>query len=263
MGSEPRLANKAAVITGANQGIGAATARAFAAEGARLCLLDRKTDGIGAVAEAARGLGAEAFHKAMDVTDPEQVEAAMRAAQQRFGRIDVLVNCAGVFHSAPLVDYRIEDWNRVMAVNVTGVMLCCQAALKRMVPQGYGKIVNLASLAGKRGDKLVAAYSASKHAVIGITRCAALEAAEHGITVNAICPGYVNTDMYEGLLRDLGGQLGQGDADRFRARMLKNVPLGRMIEPEEIAALAVYLASPESDGMTGQALSLAGGMLQG
>ena len=225
--------------------------------------MDRKTDRIGAVAEAARGLGAEAFHEAMDVTDPKQVEAAMQAAQERFGRIDVLVNCAGVFHSAPFVDYRIEDWNRVMAVNVTGVMLCCQAALKRMVPQGYGKIVNLASLAGKRGDKLVSAYSASKHAVIGITRCVALEGAEYGITVNAICPGYVNTDMYEGLLRDLGGQLGQGDADRFRARMLKNVPLGRLIEPEEIAALAVYLASPESDGMTGQALSLAGGMLQG
>ena len=258
----PRLQGRAAVITGANQGIGAATARAFAAQGARLHLWDRRSDGMDALLEAARAAGVAADVREVDVTDPRQVEAAMRAAEAELGRVEILVNCAGVFHSAPLVDYPLEEWERVMRVNVTGTLLCCQAALKRMIPRRYGKIVNLASIAGRRGNSLVAAYAASKHAVVGLTRSAALEMAPHGITVNAICPGYINTEMFDTLLEQMGSQSGQSDPESLRRSMLRNVPIGRMIEPEEIAGVAVFLASAESDGMTGQALVYSGGMVQ-
>jgi galactitol 2-dehydrogenase len=259
---QPRLHGRCAVITGANQGIGAATARRFAREGARLHLWDRRSDGIAAVLEAARAEGVTAAAREMDVTDPGQVEAAMAAAEAELGRIDVLVNCAGIFHAAPLVETRVEDWNRVMAVNVTGTLLCCQAALRRMIPRGYGKIVNLASIAGRRGNKLVSAYAASKHAVIGLTRSAAMEVAEHGITVNAICPGYVNTEMFDSVLGAFGSPQGIDDPEKMRRNMLRSVPLGRMQEPEEIAGVAVYLASAESDGMTAQTLVYDGGLVQ-
>jgi len=161
-----------------------------------------------------------------------------------------------------VVDYRLEDWERVMKVNVTGTLLCNQAALRRMIPRGYGKIVNLASIAGRRGNAWVSAYAASKHAVMGLTRAAAMEAARHGITVNAICPGYVNTDMFDALLVDMGGLAGRDDPEAFRQTLLRNVPLGRMTEPEEVAATALFLASADSDGMTGQGLMVTGGMLQ-
>jgi NAD(P)-dependent dehydrogenase (short-subunit alcohol dehydrogenase family) len=257
-----RLQDRAAVITGANQGIGAATARAFAQAGARLHLWDLNTDGLEAVAAEARAEGADAHTRRVDVTDPAQVEAAMAEANRALGRVDALVHCAGVFHSAPLVDYALEDWNRVMTINVTGTLLCCQAALRRMLPQRYGKIVNLASIAGRRGNRYVSAYAASKHAVVGLTRSLALEVAAQGITVNAICPGYVNTAMFDSVLRTMGANVGFEDAERFRETMLKASPIPRMTEPSEIAAVAVFLASAESDGMTAQCIVYDGGMVQ-
>jgi NAD(P)-dependent dehydrogenase (short-subunit alcohol dehydrogenase family) len=195
------------------------------------------------------------------VTDGARVEAALAEAAGRLGGLDVLVNCAGVFHAAPIAELTRADFERVMAVNVTGTLLCTQAALRHMVPRKSGSIVNFSSISGRRGDKYVTAYSASKHAVIGITRCVAMEMAGHGIRVNAICPGYIDTEMYEGVLREIGGRQGSDDPERFRAVLLKTVPIGRMIAPAEIARLAVYLAAPESAGMTGQALALDGGMV--
>ena len=258
MPSARRLQERCAVITGANQGIGAATARVFAREGAHLHLWDRRSDGMAALLADAHAAGARASAREVDVTDPAQVEAAMQAAQTELGRVDILVNCAGVFHSAPLLDYPLAEWERVMRVNLTGTLLCCQAALRRMIPQGYGKIVNLASIAGRRGHRRTSAYAASKHAVIGLTRAAAMEVAEHGITVNAICPGYVDTEMFAGVLTGLGS----GDPERTRETMLRAVPIGRMTAPEEIAGVALFLASAESDGMTAQALVYDGGMVQ-
>ena len=130
-----------------------------------------------------------------------------------------------------------------------------------MVPAGSGRIINMASIAGKSGAPLTSAYNASKHAVIGLTRCLAMEFAEHGITANAICPGLVNTELFDGLLRKVGAERGYSDPEALRKTMLKSVPLGRMIEPAEIANLAVFLASSDADGMTGQAITISGGKL--
>jgi NAD(P)-dependent dehydrogenase (short-subunit alcohol dehydrogenase family) len=256
-----RLQGKAAVITGANRGIGRATAEAFAAEGASLMLCDLDGANLPEIASAAGELGVEAAHRVTDVTRPEDVEAVMAEAEGAFGRIDVLVNCAGIFQSLKFLDYSLEDWNRVLAVNVTGTMLCCQAALRRMTVRGSGKIVNLASVAGRMGGPLRAGYSASKHAVIGLTRCLALEFAGAGITVNAICPGMVDTDMFAEVVRGDAENLGRKDHENMLAELMKRSPQGRYIQPQEIAALAVYLASPAADAMTGQAITLDGGMV--
>lgn len=261
MATGGRLMGKSTVITGANQGIGRAIALAFAAQGADLFLTDIKTERLEELAQAARRHGIEAEWRQADVTRAGEIDATMAAAEAKFGKIDVLVNNAGIWHSEAVLDYREEDWSRVMAVNVTGTFLASQAALRRMVPRRSGKLVNLASIAGKQGSKFAAAYIVSKHAVIGLTRAMASEMAEHGINVNAICPGLVDTDMFDGLLDDLAGRMDFQEPERLRHAMLKGVPLGRMIQPEEIASLAVYLASEESDGMTGQALTLSGGRL--
>ncbi len=263
MDGKRRLEGKAAVVTGANRGIGRAIAEAFAEQGAHLFLCDRETANFEEIAEAVAPHGGKTAHGQADVTDPEAVERAMAAAEDALGRIDILANCAGVFQSFKLLDYPLDEWNHVMNVNVNGTLLCCQAALRRMVPRGQGKVVNLASLAGKIGNKYRAAYYASKHAVIGLTRCAAMEMAEHGITVNAICPGMVDTDMYDQVLKSVGENMGINDMEKLRAANLKGVPIRRMIEAPEIAQLAVYLASPESDGMTGQSISLDGGLFMG
>ena len=168
-----RLQGKGAVITGANQGIGRAIALAFAAEGANLFLTDVHTAQLAEVAEEARGRGVEVFHARADVTNPGDVDEAISAAERELGRIDVLVNNAGIFQSVHFLAYRLEDWNRMLEVNVTGVFLCSQAVLRRMVPAGGGKIINLSSIAGKSGSKYMAAYNTSKHAVIRLTRCLA------------------------------------------------------------------------------------------
>ncbi|MCZ6533003.1 MAG: SDR family NAD(P)-dependent oxidoreductase [SAR324 cluster bacterium] len=256
-----RLQGKSAVITGAGQGIGRAIALAFAGQGAALCLVDANPHRLPEVAEAAQALGVEVLTQQADVTQPEQVEHALQAAQERLGVPHILVNNAGIFQSVKFLDYGLDDWRRMLEVNVTGTFNCAQAALRRMVPEGRGKVINMASVAGKTAAPASSAYNTSKHAVIGLTRCLALEMARHGIQVNAICPGMVDTDLFDGLLVEVGANRGFAEPEALRKAMLKGVPLGRMISPQEVAQLAVYLASPDSDAMTGQALTLSGGHL--
>jgi NAD(P)-dependent dehydrogenase (short-subunit alcohol dehydrogenase family) len=256
-----RLEGQVAVITGANQGMGRAIAERFAAEGARLFLMDLSDGNLPAIAQAAADQGSEAAHRAGDVTRPADVEAAMAAAEQRFGRIDVLVNAAGIFQARRFLDYPLEDWNRVLAVNLTGTMLACQAALRRMLPRRSGRLINLASAAGRTGGRLRSGYSASKHAVVGLTRCLALEFAADGITANAICPGMVETDMFASVVRQDAELLGERDVAAMHARLLHRSPQRRMIQAAEIAGLAAYLASPEAGSFTGQAVGLDGGMV--
>ena len=254
------LAGRKALITGANQGIGAAVARVFSRAGAGLYLLDANTDGLPALAEEITGLGAAAEFGQGDVTDPASVESSVQNAEQKLGPLDILVNCAGIFQSIAVLDYTLEDWNRVTAVNVTGTFLCAQAVLRRMVERKRGTVINFASAAGRIGGRFRAGYSTSKHAVIGLTRCLAIEFAPHGITANAICPGMVDTDMFASVIAGDAENLGvERDAlwERLQMRALQH----RKIDPAEIARLALYLASPAAEGMTGQAISYDGGMV--
>jgi NAD(P)-dependent dehydrogenase (short-subunit alcohol dehydrogenase family) len=260
MGDGKRLADRVALITGACQGIGRAIAQAYAEDGAHLFLVDLREEGLAAAAEEARGAGVRAAFRRADVTDPAQVEAAVAQAEAGLGPLDVLVNCAGIYQSRRFLEYSLEDWNRVLAVNVTGTMLCCQAVLRRMAPRGRGRIINLASVAGRLGGPLRSAYSTSKHAVIGLTRCIAAEFAADGITANAICPGMVDTEMFSGLVAQDAEILGVSERERMLAELLRRSPQQRLIAPREIARLAVYLASPDADGMTGQGVALDGGM---
>jgi NAD(P)-dependent dehydrogenase (short-subunit alcohol dehydrogenase family) len=260
MTSQTELDGKTAFITGANQGIGRAIASAYAGAGANLFLLDLKTDRLPAIAEEAKAQGVRASHRRGDVTLPEEVEQAVAAAEEELGGIDVLVNCAGIYQSRPFLDYKLEDWHRVLEVNVTGTFLCSQAALRRMTQRGKGKIINLSSVAGRMGSKFRAGYSTSKHAVIGLTRCIAMEFGEHGITANAICPGMVDTDMFASVVHGDAEILGT-DPETMMGMLQQRALQRRLLRPEEIARLAVYLASPASDGMTGQALTYSAGMV--
>lgn len=260
MYTQPPLEGKTAFITGANGGIGAAIALEYARAGANLFLFDSKTDNLVGISRQAETNGVTALHEQGDVTHLQGVEQAMAAAESGLGAVDILVNCAGIFQSISLLDYTLEEWNRVMEVNVTGTFLCSQAALRRMTRRGRGKIINLSSIAGRMGGKFRAGYSTSKHAVIGLTRCIAVEFAEHGITANAICPGMVDTEMFAGVVRGDAENLGiapEAMLENLQQRALQK----RLIQPEEIARLAVYLASPASDGMTGQAITYSGGMI--
>ena len=256
-----RLAGATALITGASRGIGRAIAEAFAREGADLFLSATARANLAEVEAAVAARGRRVAAHAADVADEAAVEALFEAATGAFGRIDIVVNNAGIYLGKPLIDYSAAEFDRVMQVNAYGVFHVMQRALRHMRGLGRGKIVNIASTAGKWESPNQAAYNASKHAVVALTRCAALEHAAAGITVNAICPGFVETDMI-GVVRAHAERAG-ADLDAFRAAMLARVPMGRLIDPAEIAHLAVYLASPESDGMTGQTVTISGGMRMG
>ena len=259
-GGRGRMQGTVALITGASRGIGRAIAQAYAAEGASLCLAATDRAKLEAV-EASLGLPAQrTMVLALDVTERDACFAAVEAVEQRFGRLDALVNNAGIYKSLAFLDYGAQDFQRLLDVNLFGVIHLMQAALPRMQARGYGRIVNIASTAGKWGSRNQSAYNVSKHAVVGLTRCVALEAAATGVTVNAICPGFVQTDMVENLKREYAA-IGGADGDAVVRAALARVPMGRVLDPAEIAALAVYLGSRESAGMTGQSILVDGGML--
>lgn len=257
--SPGRLQGRTVLLTGASRGIGRAIALRFAAEGAALCLVARGADGLEQVRAEVAALGAPAAVHAADLARREQVQAAFDAAIAAFGRVDVLVNNAGIYHAAPLVDTTPEDFDRVLQVNVCAAFHLMQLALRHMLARGSGKVLNIASTAGKWGSMNQSAYNASKHALVGLTRCAALEAAARGVQVNAICPGFVQTDMLDEF-RAHAAILGVPFEQVLQAGVAR-VPQRRFLQPEEVANLALYLASAESDGMTGQSLLLDGGML--
>jgi len=254
-----RLAGRVALITGASRGIGRAIAQRYAEEGADLVLAATSLAGLEATRADAEAAGARVALQAVDVADRAQVQALVEAAVAAFGGVDVLVNNAGVYHAAPLLDTAPEDFDRVMQVNVYGAFHVMQGLLRHMRERGRGKVVNIASTAGKWGSMNQSAYNASKHALVGLTRCAALELGPTGINVNAICPGFVETDMLDSF-RAHSAITGQS-FEQIMAAGKARVPLRRFLQPAEIAHLAVYLGSAESDGMTGQTLLLDGGML--
>jgi len=254
------LAGRHAVVTGAARGIGAAIAQALAAAGARVSLLGRNIETLKAAAAkiAEAHPKSEAAAIAADVSDSAAIRQAMSAARARFGAVHILINNAGQAASASFLKTDEALWQRMLAVNLTGTYLCCREVLPDMLKVSFGRIVNIASTAGLRGYAYVAAYSASKHGVIGLTRALALEVATNGITVNAICPGYTDTDIVRNAIDTIVAQTGRS-ADDARALLVRTNPQRRLIEPQEVAQAALWLCGPHTASITGQALSIAGG----
>ncbi|MBI3373028.1 MAG: 3-oxoacyl-ACP reductase FabG [Betaproteobacteria bacterium] len=254
-----RLSGCKALITGASRGIGRAIAIRYAEEGADLFLTATSMAKLEETQALAEAHGAKVVLHCADVSVRTAVEAMIGAAIAALGRIDVLVNNAGVYKAARLVDYTAEDFDRIMKVNLYGAFHVMQLVLRHMQANRHGKVVNMASTGGKWSSLNQSAYNASKHALVGLTRCAALEMGPYGINVNAICPGFVETDMLDAF-REHAAILGV-PFEKVMEAALARVPLKRFLKPKEIADLAVYLGSSESDGMTGQSLLIDGGML--
>jgi 3-hydroxybutyrate dehydrogenase len=245
-------------VTGAARGAGRAIALSFARAGYAVAAAGRSEAALLPLRDELNGLGAEALAVVCDVTDRGAIERAAAKTEGQFGPIDVLVNNAGVADSAPFSTMSDDMWDRLLAVNLTGTYYCMRAIVPRMFERGRGRVVNIASTAGKTGFPYTAAYCASKHGVLGLTRAVALEAASKGVTVNAICPGWLDTDMTRDTV-DRIVRITRRSAADARAALERMNPQGRLIEPDEVAALAVFLASPEARGINGQALSVDGG----
>ncbi len=258
-GSGP-LSGRRAVVTGGGRGIGAAICRTLAAAGAAVVAAARSQDEIARLADELQQAGHAAWAIPCDVTVPEQITALASAARERLGSIDILVNNAGIASSAPLKAIRLAEWERIFAVNVTGTFLCTQAFLPDMLEQGWGRVVNIASIAGKMGAAYISAYAASKHAVVGFTRSLAAEVAAKGVTVNAVCPGYVDSEMTQETVERIVGKTGLS-AEEARARLAAMSPQQRIFTPEEVAYQVLWVCDPRAQGVNGQTLVLDGGTL--
>jgi len=255
-----RLAGRTAVVTGAGRGIGAAVARALAGAGARVALAARTTEQLERVAAGLRSAAHEAIALTCDVSDPKSIANFARTVAERLGAVDILVNNAGVGFSEPLTRTSLDDWNRILAVNATGAFLCTQAFLPGMIERRWGRIVYVASVAGLTGGKYIAAYGASKHAVIGLARSAAAEVAATGVTVNAVCPGYVDTDMTRESVDRIVEKTGKSRQEAMAA-ILATTPQRRLITSEEVAHAVLSLCDEEARGINGEALVIDGGGL--
>ncbi|MBI4629417.1 MAG: 3-oxoacyl-ACP reductase FabG [Candidatus Rokubacteria bacterium] len=241
-----RLAGKVALVTGAAAGIGAATARRFGREGALVVVNDARADGLEAVAADVRAAGSKALAVAGDVTKKADCELMVGAAVREFGRLDILINNAGINRDAMAAKMTEEQWDAVLAVNLKGTFLCAQAALPGMRERGWGRVVNTSSI-GSLGNIGQANYAASKAGVIGLTKTLALEYAKYGVTVNAVAPGPVMTAMLAGV------------PDAIKEKIIAMVPVGRIAAPDEIASVHVFLASDEAAFITGQVIFADGG----
>jgi ketoreductase len=245
-------------VTGGGRGIGRAVALAFAEPGATVAIASRTRDQLDRTARDIRDRGADAMALEMDVTDSTSVQSALSRLQSRGTRIDVLVNNAGVGGGEPVEGSDESAWRRIIDTNVVGTYLVCRAALP-LVAEG-GRIINLSSVLGRFGVPGYTAYCASKHAIIGFTRALALELTARSITVNAISPGWVDTDMaVEGMT--LGADAMGVSYEEFRRRAIKAVPIKRIIQPEEVAGLVRFLASPAAAAITGQTYNICGGQV--
>ncbi|HET8627307.1 MAG TPA: SDR family NAD(P)-dependent oxidoreductase [Thermomicrobiales bacterium] len=242
------LEGKVALVTGAARGIGLATARRLAAEGAAVVLADVIEDEARRAADALAAEGRRALAVRADVSRREDVAAMVRAAEEAFGRLDILVNNAGIGgKAAPIEQQSDADWDTVMAVNLKSVYLCCQAAIPGMKARRYGRIVNVASIAGKEGNPNMVPYSTAKAGVIGLTKALAKEVGADGISVNAVSPAVIETTLLEQLTPEQVQY------------MVQRIPLGRVGQPEEVAALIAWLASDECTFTTGQCVDISGG----
>lgn len=249
MQASDQLAGRHAIVTGGARGIGAAIARALVRAGARVTIAGRDE---AALAAAARELGAA--YMVMDLARP----ATIRAAFEQAGPCGILVNNAGQAGSAPFGKTDEALWQRMLDVNLSGTFHCTQAALPAMLDAGWGRIVNVASTAGLVGYRYVAAYCAAKHGVIGMTRALALEVATRGVTVNAVCPGFTDTDIVRDAVANIAAKTGRSE-DEARAQLAAGNPQQRLVQTDEVANAVLWLCMPQSGAMNGQSLAVAGG----
>jgi len=249
MPSDRYLEEQHAVVTGGSRGIGAAIARALGERGAKVTIMSRSV---------ANDLDAEVTAITCDVTDAASISNAFAQATKLNGMIDVLVNNAGAAEGAPFAKMTRDIWDRMISVNLTSTYACCAEVIPAMLTAKKGRIINIASTAGLRGYKTMTAYCAAKHGVVGLTRALALETAKHGITVNAVCPGYTDTDLTDGSVAHLAAVF-KVTEDDARAMLVRTIPRGSLITPAEVASAVSWLCAPHASAVTGIALPIAGG----
>ena len=250
-----RLQGKTALITGAARGIGLAFAQAYAAEGAQVCIADINLD---AARKAATDIGPQAHAVALDVTNQDSIDAAFSDAIAHMGHLDILINNAALFSAAPIAEITRQDYDRLFAVNVAGTLFCTQAAARHMIPRGTGTIINMASQAGRRGESLVATYCATKAAVISLTQSAGLNLIPYGITVNAIAPGVVDGEHWDGVDAFFAKYEHKAPGQKKR-EVGQAVPFGRMGTAADLTGMAIFLATDEAKYIVAQCFGVDGG----
>ncbi len=258
--NSPLLAGKRAVVTGAGRGIGRSIALALAQAGANVAVTARTHLEIEQLVTKIQAMGCRSMAVSCDVTDPEQVNYMAATLLEGLGGIDILVNNAGNAGSHKFLNHPDELWHRMLSVNLTSVYYVTKAFVPALTDQRYGRIINIASIASRVGGSYIAAYTAAKHGVLGLTRALAVELMPYNITVNAICPGYVNTPMTNASVSNIAARTGMPES-KAREVLENTSPQKRLIEPEEVAAIAVFLAQDISRGITGQAINIDGGGL--
>ncbi|SDN43789.1 3-hydroxybutyrate dehydrogenase [Fictibacillus solisalsi] len=251
--------NKVVVITGSASGIGFEIGKTFAENGSKVVLTDLNEEGVKKAAEELKGLGHEAIGLKADVTSEEDIKNMIEAAHKAYGRIDVLINNAGLQHVSPIEEFPTAKFELMIKIMLTAPFVAIKHALPIMKEQGFGRIINVSSINGLIGFAGKAAYNSAKHGVIGLTKVAALEAAEHGVTVNALCPGYVDTPLVRGQMSDLAKTRNVSLEDVLAEVIYPLVPQKRLLEVSEIADYAMFLSSDKAKSVTGQAVVIDGG----